>query len=67
MPRRRPSCPIALIPYIDRSTGWRIRDRKMVAITFTGGGGLILTLIGTLFRGPEWHWVWPWSHLYVEL
>ena len=60
---------IMLIPYIDRSPGWRIRDRKVVVITFTGLAlaALVLTLIGTLFRGPEWHWVWPWSHLYVEL
>jgi hypothetical protein len=28
---------------------------------------LVLTAIGTFFRGPEWSWVWPWHHLYVEL
>jgi hypothetical protein len=22
---------------------------------------VILTVIGTLFRGPGWSWVWPWS------
>jgi hypothetical protein len=22
---------------------------------------LILTLVGTFFRGPGWSWVWPWS------
>ena len=27
----------------------------------------ILTIVGTLFRGPQWTWVWPWSHLFVEL
>jgi menaquinol-cytochrome c reductase cytochrome b/c subunit len=60
---------IAIIPYIDRSAGWRIRDRKLVVITFTvlAVAALLLTVVGTLFRGPEWSWVWPWSHLYVEL
>ena len=60
---------VALVPYLDRSPGWRIRDRKMVVITFTAlaVAAFVLTVIGTLFRGPEWHWVWPWDHLYVEL
>ena len=60
---------IVILPYIDRSPGWRIRDRKMVVIVFTvlAVAALVLTLIGTLFRGPEWSWVWPWKHLYVEL
>jgi len=21
---------------------------------------VILTLVGTFFRGPGWSWVWPW-------
>ncbi len=25
---------------------------------------VILTVIGTLFRGPEWSWVWPWNGIY---
>ncbi len=60
---------IICLPYLDRSTGWRIRDRKMVVILFTvlAVAALVLTLIGTLFRGPSWAWVWPWKHLYVEL
>jgi menaquinol-cytochrome c reductase cytochrome b/c subunit len=60
---------IALIPFLDRSRGWRIRDRKMVVVVFTAlaAVALALTLIGALFRGPEWTWVWPWKHLYLEL
>jgi quinol-cytochrome oxidoreductase complex cytochrome b subunit len=60
---------LAILPYIDRSPGWRVRDRKMVVIVFSvlAITALILTLIGTLFRGPEWTWVWPWTHMYVEL
>jgi len=25
---------------------------------------VILTTIGTLFRGPEWNWTWPWEGIY---
>jgi quinol-cytochrome oxidoreductase complex cytochrome b subunit len=57
------------LPYLDRSKGWRIRDRKMVVIVFTvlAVVALALTLVGALFRGPGWSWVWPWHHLYLEL
>lgn len=57
------------LPFLDRSPGWRIRDRKMIVIVVTALAlaGLLLTLVGALFRGPEWHWVWPWKHLYLEL
>lgn len=60
---------LALIPFLDRSRGWRIRDRKMLVLVFSGlaAVALVLTLIGALFRGPEWTWVWPWKHLYLEL
>ena len=57
------------LPYLDRSRGWRIRDRKMVVVVFTAlvVVALTLTLVGALFRGPGWSWVWPWHHLYLEL
>jgi len=57
------------LPYLDRSKGWRIRDRKMVVVVFTAlvVVALTLTLVGALFRGPGWSWVWPWHHLYLEL
>jgi menaquinol-cytochrome c reductase cytochrome b/c subunit len=60
---------LALIPYLDRGRGWRIRDRKFVVTVFTGLAiaALVLTLVGSLFRGPEWSWSWPWQHLYLEL
>jgi menaquinol-cytochrome c reductase cytochrome b/c subunit len=56
------------LPYLDRSKGWRIRDRKVVVVVFTlvAVAALVLTVIGTFFRGPEWTWVWPWQHLYAE-
>ncbi len=25
---------------------------------------VVLTLIGILFRGPEWSWTWPWKEIY---
>jgi menaquinol-cytochrome c reductase cytochrome b/c subunit len=57
------------LPYLDRSTGWRIRDRKMIVIVFTvlAATAVGLTVIGAFFRGPGWTWVWPWHHLYLEL
>ena len=66
MPR---CCSLLALPYLDRSKGWRIRDRKMVVIVFTvlAVSALVLTVIGAFFRGPGWSWVWPWQHLYLEL
>ncbi len=60
---------LLVLPYLDRSKGWRIRDRKVVAIVFTAlaVSAVVLTLIGAFFRGPGWTWVWPWQHLYLEL
>jgi menaquinol-cytochrome c reductase cytochrome b/c subunit len=57
------------LPYLDRSKGWRISDRKMVVIVFTvlAVTALVLTVIGAFFRGPGWSWVLPWHHLYLEL
>jgi menaquinol-cytochrome c reductase cytochrome b/c subunit len=60
---------LVCIPYLDRSRGWRLRDRKVLAIVFFTViiAALVLTIIGSFFRGPEWHWVWPWHHIYLEL
>ena len=60
---------LVALPFLDRSKGWRIRDRKMVVVVFTvlSVSALVLTLIGALFRGPGWSWAWPWQHLYLEL
>ena len=57
------------LPYLDRSKGWRIRDRRMVVVVFTAlaVAALVLTVIGAFFRGPGWSWAWPWDHLYLEL
>ena len=60
---------LVLLPYIDRSPATAARDRKVAVLVF---GGLLvaavaLTVIGTFFRGPGWHFVAPWHHLYLEL
>jgi menaquinol-cytochrome c reductase cytochrome b/c subunit len=59
---------LVILPYLDRGSGWRIRDRKVVVIVFTAVAvaALVLTVVGTFFRGPGWSWVWPWHHLYAE-
>jgi quinol---cytochrome c reductase cytochrome c subunit, bacillus type len=59
---------LLILPYLDRGKGWRIRDRKVVVVVFTtiAVASLVLTVIGTFFRGPGWSWVWPWHHLYAE-
>ena len=51
---------LVALPYIDRGKGWRVRDRKYVVVVFTviAVTALVLTVIGTFFRGPAWSWVW---------
>jgi menaquinol-cytochrome c reductase cytochrome b/c subunit len=60
---------IALIPYIDRSPYKATRDRKLAWVFFMClmVGGIIVTLIGSFFRGPGWNWVWPWDGLFFNL
>jgi len=60
---------VTLLPYLDRSTGRRLRDRKVMTILFITlvVAAVVFTVIGSAFRGPGWHWVWPWHHLYLEL
>lgn len=51
------------LPYIDRSRFVQPRHRKVAVTTFTSFMviWIILTLIGFMFRGPNWGWVWPWE------
>jgi hypothetical protein len=39
----------------------------VIVVTVLAFAAVLLTLIGAMFRGPEWTWVWPWNHLYLEL
>ncbi len=49
------------------------QNRRQFLVNMWKAGGallivaLVLTVIGTFFRGPGWQWVDPWHHLYVEL
>lgn len=54
---------LVVLPYIDRSRFVKPRHRKVAVATFTTFLVLwiILTLIGFMFRGPNWGWVWPWE------
>ena len=59
---------LALIPYLDvnpRGNGYHCwRDRRFAISTFLFGLvflWLTLIVIGVFFRGPGWHWVWPWQ------
>jgi menaquinol-cytochrome c reductase cytochrome b/c subunit len=56
------------LPFLDRARGWRIADRKTIVVVFTALAiaALVLTVIGTFFRGPGWSWVPPWKHMYAE-
>jgi menaquinol-cytochrome c reductase cytochrome b/c subunit len=60
---------IAAIPYIDRSPYRATRDRKLAWVFFMClmVGGLIVTFIGSFFRGPGWNWVWPWDGIFFTL
>ena len=60
---------LVALPFIDRSPWKLLRHRKVATITFTTFLVLwiILTLIGFMFRGPNWSWVWPWNEWHGEL
>ena len=60
---------LVLLPYIDRNPATEARNRKVAVLVFSGLllVAMVLTVIGTFFRGPGWHFVAPWDHLYLEL
>jgi len=41
----------------DRSLAWWVMTWFVINV-------VVLTAIGTLFRGPEWTWTWPWNEIY---
>ena len=55
------------LPYVDRGTAgsgrWFAPERRLSNVAFTVIAIVLvgLTVIGTLFRGPNWAWVWPWK------
>ena len=57
-----------LLPYIDRNPDTRASHRKVAILLFSVllGIAVILTVIGTFFRGPGWEFIAPWTHSYIE-
>jgi quinol-cytochrome oxidoreductase complex cytochrome b subunit len=54
---------LAAIAIASICVGWRARARRMAAIALFSAfvsAYLLLMIIGTFFRGPNWDWVWPW-------
>lgn len=60
---------LVALPYIDRSLYLRPEHRRVAVATFTTFLVIfvILTLVGFMFRGPNWGWVWPWQEWHGEL
>ena len=60
------------IPYIDSfnpvSGQYRLSKRKKASSIFLFGFFLwfALIIVGTFFRGPSWHFYWPWESWLVE-
>lgn len=58
---------LLLTPYLDsapRGVGvWFPPERRGANWIFgvLASVAIVLTLIGTYFRGPNWAWVWPWT------
>ncbi len=59
---------LVLLPYIDRNPSTEARRRKVAIVVFSGLMiiAVVLTVIGTFFRGPGWKFIAPWTHWYVE-
>jgi quinol-cytochrome oxidoreductase complex cytochrome b subunit len=57
-----------LLPYIDRNPDTRASHRKVAILLFSVllGIAVVLTVIGTFFRGPGWEFIAPWTHSYIE-
>jgi quinol-cytochrome oxidoreductase complex cytochrome b subunit len=60
------------LPYIDRKQKgvgvWFSGERKVALIVFTIclSAAVVLTVIGTAFRGPNWSFQLPWKPVHVE-
>ena len=57
---------LVVLPYLDRRPDgvgrWFAPERRVANTIFTtvAAIAIVLTVIGTFFRGPNWSWVWPW-------
>ena len=59
---------LLLLPYIDRNPDTRASHRKVAIALFSIllAIAVILTVVGTFFRGPGWKFIAPWTHSYIE-
>jgi len=54
------------LPYVDNRGGgvgvWFAPERRRANVVFglLALAVVVLTIVGTFFRGPNWAWVWPW-------
>jgi quinol-cytochrome oxidoreductase complex cytochrome b subunit len=57
-----------LLPYIDRNPDTRASHRKVAIVLFSVllAIAVMLTVIGTFFRGPGWKFIAPWTRSYIE-
>jgi quinol-cytochrome oxidoreductase complex cytochrome b subunit len=54
---------LAAIAAFSLVVGWSTGSRRMAAIALFScflSAYVLLMVIGTFFRGPNWDWVWPW-------
>ena len=60
---------LVALPYVDRNPSLDPRKRQIARTAFTVFMVLwiALTLIGFMFRGENWSWVWPWEEWHGEL
>lgn len=60
---------LVALPYVDRNPSLDPRKRQIARAAFTVFMVLwiALTLIGFMFRGENWSWVWPWEEWHGEL
>lgn len=60
---------LVALPYVDRTVSRAYADRKIAIIVFTMMliFYAVITLVGSFFRGPGWHWIWPWQQMYFDL
>ncbi|HYL52755.1 MAG TPA: cytochrome bc complex cytochrome b subunit [Acidimicrobiia bacterium] len=59
---------LLLLPYIDRNPDTRASHRKVAVTLFSVllAIAVVLTVVGTFFRGPGWKFIAPWTHSYIE-
>jgi hypothetical protein len=58
-----------LVPYFSSKengiVGWLgTRSLSWWVMTWFVTMVVVLTIVGVLFRGPEWTWTWPWHEIY---